>query len=91
MERIPQETYDFTLLNEIELLQEITVHEAVDSEETFTMAPQTIRIIQTDATFTWICLETGEGKKGWLKMEGYDKIDDVTTATDVFDGLIRVD
>lgn len=70
LEWVPQDTYDFMALNDITLTTRLTVHTAPDmASAASVMQPQTVRFVKTDASFTWVCLETESGETGWFATE----------------------
>lgn len=103
LEEIPQETYDFIGLNDVELKKAVTVYFApgsnqetrmdagssnvsdtdAASQESFEMTPQTIRILKTDSTKTWILLEGENGQRGWFDTETLGRGEVV----EIFEGL----
>lgn len=71
IELVPQDTYDFTALNDITLLRQLPVHSAPDMDaESHVMQPQTLRFVKTDASFTWIYAEAADGDSGWFQVDG---------------------
>lgn len=57
LEQIPQETYEFTNLNEIKLLEPLSLQKepgdlsgSPDNADTFTVEPQTVRFLETTAS-----------------------------------------
>lgn len=80
VELVPQNTYDFAALNDIELLVELPVQNLpVDSSAVtgvnfgisyYTISPQTVRFIKTDSTLSWIYVEAADGSGGWFRTEG---------------------
>lgn len=70
LEWVPQDTYDFRALNDITLTTRLTVHTAPDmASAASVIQPQTVRFVKTDASFTWVCLETESGETGWFATE----------------------
>lgn len=70
LEWVPQDTYDFRALNDITLTTRLTVHTAPDmASASSVIQPQTVLFVKTDASFTWICLETESGETGWFATE----------------------
>ncbi|MDE6701411.1 MAG: hypothetical protein K2K10_10450, partial [Acetatifactor sp.] len=69
---VPQDTYDFTALNDITLLCQLPVHSAPDmNAESHMLQPQTLHFVKTDASFTWIYAEAADGDSGWFKVEEF--------------------
>lgn len=70
LEWVPHDTYDFRALNDITLMTRLTVHAAPDmASASSVIQPQTVRFVKTDASFTWVCLETESGETGWFFAE----------------------
>ncbi|MDE6622498.1 MAG: M56 family metallopeptidase [Lachnospiraceae bacterium] len=84
---IPQEVYDFRNGNWVELYDELPLHPAVGDSDTFTIAPQMVRFLQTSADWNWILLETEDGQQGWVHMENFEIVELKKNVMDVFDGL----
>lgn len=71
IEQVSQDTYDFTVLNDITLLRELPVHSTPDrNAESHVIKPQTLRFLKTDAAFTWIYAEAKDGTGGWFQVNG---------------------
>lgn len=69
---VPQDTYDFTGLNDITLLRQLPVHSAPDMNAgSHMLQPQTLRFVKTDASFSWIYAEAADGDSGWFKVEEF--------------------
>ncbi len=70
LEWVPHDTYDFMGLRDITLTTRLTVHTAPDmASAASVIQPQTVRFVKTDASFTWVCLETENGDTGWFATE----------------------
>ncbi len=87
LEEIPQEVYDFRSRNWVELYDELPLHPAVGDSETFTIAPQMVRFLQTSADWNWVLLETEEGQQGWVHLENFEVVELKKNVMDIFDGL----
>ncbi|MDE7202899.1 MAG: M56 family metallopeptidase [Lachnospiraceae bacterium] len=87
LEDIPQEVYDFRSRNWVELYDELPLHPAVGASETFTIAPQMVRFLQTSADWNWVLLETEEGQQGWIHLENFEVVELKKNVMDIFDGL----
>lgn len=87
LEEIPQEIYDFLNRNWVELYDELPLHPAVGDSETFSVAPQMVRFLQTSADWNWILLETEDGQQGWVHLENFEVVELRKNVMDVFDGL----
>ncbi|MCM1303485.1 MAG: M56 family metallopeptidase [Lachnospiraceae bacterium] len=96
LEQVLRETYDFTTLNEIELLEELPVQNMLPPMEEgvyvgidrFIISPQTVRFLQTDSTFSWVYVEAEDGSRGWFRMEGGIVKELDKDCREVFDGLL---
>lgn len=96
VELVPQKVYDFAMLNDIELLEELPVQNVLPPDEEgiyngifhFTISPQTVHFLQTDSTFSWVYVEAADGSRGWFQMDGYTVKELGKDSRQVFDGLI---
>lgn len=95
LEEVPRKVYDFAALNDIELLEELPVQNVLPPTKEgvyhgifyFTISPQTVRFLQTDSTFGWVCVEAEDGGRGWFQMDG-DIVKELgRDSREVFDGL----
>lgn len=84
---IPQEVYDFRNRNWVELYDELPLHPTIGDSETFTVAPQMVRFLQTSADWNWILVETRDGQQGWVHLENFEVVELRKNVMDVFDGL----
>ena len=99
VELVPQEVYDFVLLNNIELLEELPVQNVLPASEDgiffginhFTISPQTVRFLQTDSTFSWVCVEAADGSRGWFRMDGHTVEELGKDSSEVFHNLFIAD
>lgn len=92
IEPVPQDTYEFTTLNDITLLRDLPVHSAPDmNAESRVIRPQTLRFVKTDATFTWIYTEAADGSGGWFRVDGLQVQELGLDYYEVFDNLNFVD
>lgn len=99
LELVPQKMYDFVLLNEVQLLEELPVQNILPPEEEgvyfgidhFTIAPQTVRFLQTDSTFSWVYAEAEDGSRGWFQMDGHTVKELGKDSGEVFSGLLFAD
>lgn len=96
VELVPQEVYDLVAQNEVELLEELPVqsHLLPEGEDSiyfgiryFTISPQTVRFLQTDSTFSWVCVEAADGSRGWFQMDGYRVKELGKDRSEVFGGM----
>lgn len=87
LEEIPQEVYDFRNRNWVQLNDELPLHSAAGSTDTFTVSPQSVRFLQTSADWNWVLVETADGQQGWLHMEYFEVVELRKNVMDVFDGL----
>lgn len=90
LEWVEQDTYEFTIQNDVTLLVTLPVHSAPDMDsESHEVQPQTVKFIKTDSTFTWVYLEAEDGDSGWFKVErGYFVTELRMDSQNVFDNLI---
>ena len=96
LEWVPHDTYDFMLLNDITLTTRLMVHAAPDmASASSVIQPQTVRFVKTDASFTWVCLETESGETGWFATEMgsflIPEAEDESASWEVFENLSFVD
>ena len=88
LEVIPQETYEFTLKNELTLRKELVLHKEPGSAETFILQHQSVQITLVSGDFKWVYVKAADGQGGWLEMaDGVYKIYDGQEAHEYFDGL----
>ncbi|MEZ3473504.1 MAG: M56 family metallopeptidase [Lachnospiraceae bacterium] len=87
LEEIPQDVYDFTSRNWVQLYDALPLHTAVGADDTFTIDPQSVRFLQTSADWNWILLETKDGQQGWVHLENFEVVELQKNVMDVFDGL----
>ncbi len=87
LEEIPQDVYDFTSRNWVQLYDALPLHTAVGADDTFTIAPQSVRFLQTSADWNWILLETKDGQQGWVHLDNFEVVELQKNVLDVFDGL----
>lgn len=88
IEQIPQDIYEFTYVFDVELKTDLPVYKEPGSRESFTITPQTVRLVQLTSDYGWVQLETLNGERGWFKVEGIGTVTDLDKdATSVFDGL----
>lgn len=88
LEQVPQEFMEFLWLNEVELLQPLTVYSEPGGGETFIMEPQTVTFPRATSDRKWVEIKTEDGSTGWLEMgEDYYTLKDGRNATEVFEGL----
>lgn len=85
MEQVQQESYDFTTLNEVQMLQELVLYTEPGGVESFVLAPQTVKITKVAYGDDWVCLETADGQSGWLKVIDYMTVEENKNIQDVFD------
>lgn len=90
LEQIPQESYDYGCLNDIELLVALPVHSEPNLESTgFEIQPQTVKFLKTDSTFSWVYVQAENGDAGWVYVGYYGDIVELNMdSTDVFEGLL---
>lgn len=86
LEEVPQEVYDFTRGNPVELCEELPLHQEIGSQETFTVTPQTVKFLQTSADFNWLLIETADGQRGWVHVVDYEVVELEKNVMDVFEG-----
>lgn len=86
LEEVPQEVYDFTRGNPVELREELPLHQEIGSDETFTVTPQTVKFLQTSADFNWLLIETADGQQGWVHVVDYEVVELEKNVMDVFEG-----
>lgn len=94
LEWVPHDTYDFRALNDITLTTRLTVHTAPDmASAASVIQPQTVRFVKTDASFTWVYLETESGETGWFAMEDRQipEAEGKSESWEVFENLSFVD
>lgn len=87
LEEIPQDVYDFRQGNWVQLYDELPLHPAVGSSDTFTVKPQNVRFLQTSADWNWIFLETEDGQRSWVHLDNFEVVELRKNVVDVFDGL----
>lgn len=87
LEQIPQEVYDFRNGNWVTLNDELPLHSAVESDETFMVSPQMVRFLQTSTDWNWVLVETADGQQGWVQLENFEVVELRKNVMDVFDGL----
>ncbi len=87
LEEIPQDVYDFTSRNWVQLYDALPLHTTVGADDTFTIAPQSVRFLQTSADWSWILLETKDGQQGWVHLDNFEVVELQKNVLDVFDGL----
>ncbi|MGN1148600.1 MAG: M56 family metallopeptidase [Lachnospiraceae bacterium] len=88
IEQMPQDIYEFAYVFDVELKTDLPVYKEPGSRESFTITPQTVRLVQVTSDYGWVQLETLNGEKGWFKVEGIGTVTDLDKdATSVFDGL----
>ena len=87
LEWIPQETYDFISLNEVDLLETLPVHKEIGSEEIFEVEPQKIVFLQVSADWEWIFIKTADGQQGWVHIVDFEVVELQKNVLDVFDGV----
>ncbi len=86
LEEVPQEVYDFTRGNPVELCEELPLHQEIGSDEVFTVTPQTVKFLQTSADFNWLLIETADGQQGWVHVVDYEVVELEKNVMDVFEG-----
>lgn len=86
LEEVPQEVYDFTRGNPVELCEELPLHQEIGSQETFTVMPQTVKFLQTSADFNWLLIETADGQQGWVHVVDYEVVELEKNVMAVFEG-----
>lgn len=87
LEEVPQETYDFVWIHEVQLLEELTLHTEPDGEETFVISPQTVSFLQVTSDEHWILLETLDGVRGWFEVDSFEIVESGKESREVFEGL----
>lgn len=89
LEKVPQETYEYHGLNDIELLVALPVHKEPNIEtEGLEIQPQTVKFLKTDSTFSWVYVQAENGDAGWVYVENYGHIVELGMDYDeVFEGL----
>ena len=87
LEMIPQETYDFISLNEVDLLETLPVHEGIGSEEIFEVEPQKVVFLQVSADWEWILIKTADGQQGWVHVQDFEVVELRKNVMDVFAGM----
>lgn len=87
LEEIPQDIYNFQNENWVELKENLPLHTAIESTDTFTISPQKVKFLQTSANENWVLLETEDGQQGWMQMENFNVSALQKFVMDVFDGL----
>ncbi|MDE7183989.1 MAG: hypothetical protein K2O40_05815, partial [Lachnospiraceae bacterium] len=87
LEEIPQDVYDFRSRNWVQLYEELPLHTAVGSDDTFSVKPQSVRFLQTSADWNWVLLETEDGQQGWVHLVNFEVVELQKNVMDVFDGL----
>ena len=92
LKRREYDTYDFTVLNDITLLTNLTAHSSPDMEsESYVIEPQTVKFLKTDNSFSWIYMESENGVKGWFKVNGLEVGESGMDYYEVFENLNLVD
>lgn len=87
IEMIPQETYDFLSLNEVDLLETIPLHKEIGSEEVFEVAPQKVIFSQVSGDWEWLYITTADGQNGWVHVVDFKVVELQKNVLDVFDGV----
>lgn len=91
LEEIPQDIYNFQNENWVELKENLPLHTAIESTDTFSISPQKVRFLQTSASENWVLLEAEDGQQGWMQIENSNVSALQKFAVDVFDGLNMTD
>ncbi len=92
LKRREYDTYDFTALNDITLLTNLTVYADPDMDsESYSIKPQTVKFLKTDSTFSWIYMEGESGISGWFKVNGLEIEESGMDYYEVFEELNLVD
>lgn len=84
---IPQEVYDFLTLNEVNLLENITLHPEPESEETFILEPQKVIFLQVTSDWNWVLIEAENGMQGWIYIVDFNVVEYNRNIWEFFDGL----
>ncbi|MCM1091274.1 MAG: M56 family metallopeptidase [Butyrivibrio sp.] len=92
----PQDTYDFSGLNDIVLTTRLTVHTAPDlTADSHVLEPATVRFVKTDATYSWVYVETDDRDSGWFATEEsglqIPEAEGTTNSWEVFENLNMAD
>ncbi len=75
LEKVPQDTYDYTNLNDITLLMALPVHSEPDLKAPEReIQPQKVKFLMTDNTMTWVYVKGENGDAGWVYVEPYGHI-----------------
>lgn len=85
IEQIGQETYEFRMLNEVQMLQPLILYTEPGGGETFVLEPQIVKFTKTSGDFKWILLETLDGINGWLEVVDHMTVEENKNTMDVFD------
>ncbi|MDE7272742.1 MAG: hypothetical protein K2N95_06715 [Lachnospiraceae bacterium] len=87
LEEIPQDVYDFTSGNWVELLETLPLHTALKSTETFDAAPQKVKFRKTSSDASWVLIETESGQQGWMHLDHFNVAELQKSVYEVFNGL----
>lgn len=87
IEMIPQETYDFLSLNEVDLLETLPIHKEIGSEEVFEVAPQKVVFLQVSGDWEWLYIMTADGQNGWIHVVDFEVVELQKNVLDVFEGV----
>lgn len=87
LEMIPQETYDFLSLNEVDLLETLPLHKEIGSEEVHEVEPQKVVFSQVSGDWEWLYITTADGQSGWVHVVDFKVVELQKNVLDVFDGV----
>lgn len=88
LEEIPQDFYEFQNKNWVNLSEDLPLHTAAESPETFVIpAARSLRFLQTSADWRWVLVETDDGQQGWMRVENFEVMDLEKNVMELFDGL----
>lgn len=88
LEEIPQDFYEFQNKNWVNLSEDLPLHTAAESPETFVIpAARSLRFLQTSADWRWVLVETDDGQQGWMHVENFEVVDLGKNVMELFDGL----
>lgn len=90
LEKVPQDSYEYTNLNDIILQRKLPVHSEPDlTAPGSEISPQNVKFLKTDSTFSWVYVQGENGEAGWVYVEaGYIvELDMYAEMDGVFKGL----
>lgn len=90
IERLEQDTYEFTMGNDVELKKNIKLYDEPNglAENQIEMKAQTVKFMKTDKNFEWVLIEANDGTMGWIRVKDILYVgDDEVMSDELFEGL----